>query len=570
MDDRLARLEAQVDWLAGQLDALDRRLQSLESAAAATPAAGATAGVPEVQQGPLAGPGLTDFAGVVSLVGRTLVVLAGAYLLRALTDSGTLDARLGVGLGMAYALSWLVMADRAGGRRRTTSAAFHGIAFVLIALPLLFEATARFGYLPPRWSAGGLAVFGAASLAVAARQRLRTFAWITTIGALVTAVGLMFLTAELGPFAIVLVLLGVGTLWCGYMFDWLLLRWPVAIVADFTVAVLSLRSISTGVADTPGTALVVLVLLLATYLGSFAARTLFLNRNVIPFEVVQSVAAIFVGLGGAAYVTRATGVGTIPVGLATILLGIGGYAVAITFVERRQGRRRNFYFYTSAALVFTIGGTSLTLTPSTLTLVLAGLALVGAVAGRRSGRTTFHSHAAVYAAAAALVCGLLAHAAHGLGLPVAPSAHQATPLMLAVLAVCLVCTWLLGPAATWQPAHAGARIPRLVVLVIALGGVMGTLADGLLPVEEGAPDRLGALATLRTALLAAAVLGLAWAGSTASFVEGAWLVYPLLVAIGVKFVLEDLRTSRPATLFLAFALYGVALIVGPRLRRRGG
>jgi len=33
------------------------------------------------------------------------------------------------------------------------------------------------------------------------------------------------------PFAIVLVLLGVGTLWCGYMFDWLLLRWPVAIVA---------------------------------------------------------------------------------------------------------------------------------------------------------------------------------------------------------------------------------------------------------------------------------------------------------------------------------------------------
>ncbi len=55
------------------------------------------------------------------------------------------------------------------------------------------------------------------------------------------------------------------------------------------------------------------------------------------------------------------------------------------------------------------------------------------------------------------------------------------------------------------------------------------------------------------------------------FVEGAWLVYPLLILTGLKFLVEDLRAGRPATLFVSFALYGLALIAGPWLcRRRGG
>jgi hypothetical protein len=55
-----------------------------------------------------------------------------------------------------------------------------------------------------------------------------------------------------------------------------------------------------------------------------------------------------------------------------------------------------------------------------------------------------------------------------------------------------------------------------------------------------------------------------------AFAEGAWLVYPLLALTGLKFVLEDFRVGRPGTLFLAFALYGLALIVAPRLARRAG
>ena len=78
---------------------------------------------------------------------------------------------------------------------------------------------------------------------------------------------------------------------------------------------------------------------------------------------------------------------------------------------------------------------------------------------------------------------------------------------------------------------------------------------------------LGALATLRTGVLAVAALLVAWASRQPRFREWTWLVYPLLVVIGLKMVAQDFKFSRPATLFIALALYGAALIVAPRLRR---
>jgi hypothetical protein len=78
----------------------------------------------------------------------------------------------------------------------------------------------------------------------------------------------------------------------------------------------------------------------------------------------------------------------------------------------------------------------------------------------------------------------------------------------------------------------------------------------------------GIIATLRTAALVVATLALAAAARSPRVPEAGWLVYPLLVVTGVKFLFEDFQASRPATLFLAFALYGAALILAPRLRRR--
>jgi len=557
------------DRLSGRLDAIERRLDRLESlmSVAAARAAAPHDAIPPVGDESPAGFAMPDVGAVVALIGRTLFVLAGAFLLRALTDSGRLDASLGVLLGLAFAVTWIVMADRAGARGRTASAPFHGLAFALIAFPLLFEATTRFHFLNASTAAAALGACTALALAVSWRRRLQGLAWVATIGGLATAAALALATAELGPFALFLVLLGVAALWLGYVLEWTLLRWPVALVANLAILILSLRAVTPAAADTPGMAFGAQILLLIAYLGSFAIRTLLLNRNIIPFEVTQSVAATIAGLGGAAYLTHVIGGGGLPLGVAMLALALGCYGAAAVFVERRQSRRRNYYFYTAAGLVFALSGVTLAMPSAAVGPVYAVFGLVAAWAGRLSKRVTYRAHGAAFLTAAVVATGLLPHVLYGLGLPVVPSG-RASIAMGSVLALCGVAMWGLGPDAAVTAPSPGRRVPRLIVLFLLLGGLLGVIASGILapPASPHAPTP-GLIATVRTALLVAAILALALAGRLWAFAEGTWLVYPLLVLTGLKFVLEDFRTGQPATLFVSFALYGLALIVGPRLSR---
>ena len=570
MQDRLSRIESQLQTITAQLGDLERRLAALEGRGPAEAGASVEPGAAATPVPDLATTARRlDAASALTFIGRTLVVLAGAYLLRALTDSGTLAPRVGVAVGMAYALTWIVMADREGARGRRGSAAFHGLAFALIGLPLLFEATLRFKFLSTTASAASLTAFAAVSLAAAWRQRMRGLAWIVTLGVLAITTVIMTLTGEVGPFAIGLVLLGVATLWFGYVLDWVTLRWPVALVTDLAVFALTLRAVNPHNVDTPATALAVQLLLLTLYLGSFATRTLFLNRDIIPFEIAQSVAALTVGLGGAAYLTVSTGVGATPLGLASLVLGLAAYAVAIVFVERRQRRRRNFHFYAAVALVFTMTGCALVLPVAPLALAWAACALVATAAGRSLNSLTLKSHAVVYAIAAAMVSQLLPHAAHGLGAPLAQP-WPAVPLSaVLVLVATAVCAWTLIAGGPGPHASRLSRTPGFLLLTLSVGGVMGVALAWTAPVIAGSsPDAPGIIATLRTAWLVVATLALARAARSPLILEAGWLVYPLLVVTGVKFLFEDFRASRPATLFVAFALYGAALILAPRLRKR--
>lgn len=69
-----------------------------------------------------------QISSTLPLLGRTLLILGGAFLLRAVTDLDRVPDSLGLALGFAYALLWLVAADRAArfeeGRLR---AAFYSI-----------------------------------------------------------------------------------------------------------------------------------------------------------------------------------------------------------------------------------------------------------------------------------------------------------------------------------------------------------------------------------------------------------------------------------------------------------
>lgn len=525
-------------------------------------AAAAQAGLPVSARGEQ-----TDLVGVLSLVGRTLMVFGGAYLLRALTESGRVPSGAGVVMGLAYALAWLAAADRAAGRARPLSGQFHGVAAVLIGLPLLWEASTRFGFLGAPASAAGLTALTGLAFGVAWHRRLHGLAGVATLGAIATGVALMGATGEVLPFATFLVVIGVATLWLGYECDWYWLRWVTAAAVNVVLLGLTSRALGAQPRERPEAVIGVLILMLAAYLVSFATRTLVRGRLVILFEVVQTVAALAVGLGGALAVARASGAGETALGAASIVIGVGCYAVAFAFVSRRQGLGANFYFYATLALVLTVVGCADLLAAPALAFTFALLAIVTTWLGHRLGRLALTLHGAVYAAGACIASGVLGGslvALTGTGISTWPASSLAAWAALAATIACLV---IPRPEQTEAPASLAAG-PRVVVALLAVVGSGGALVSLLAPAVAGSPPDVGILATLRTGVVAAAAVVLALSTRVPRVMELGWLLYPVLVVGGFKLLVDDFRHSQAATLFLALALYGAALVMAPRLVKR--
>ncbi|HXI28176.1 MAG TPA: hypothetical protein VNG89_07135, partial [Vicinamibacterales bacterium] len=369
------------------------------------------------------------------------------------------------------------------------------------------------------------------------------------------------------------IVVGIVTLWIGYTVDWIGLRWPVALTADVAVLALGIGATSRTPSSSPAAIVAVQLLLLGAYVVSVAIRTLVRGREVIPFEALQSTVALLVGFGGAIAVAQTTGMGIGLLVSSGIAGGVGCYAVAFAFIARRQGVRRNFYFYTSMGLVLVAGSTAIGLPyPAMWWAALAVLAArtaarrpTGAGSGQQvaaPGWLTLTVHAASYLAAAFLASGLVAASFRAL---VGPSIAQspAAPQSLVVFVAGCLC-WMILARSDPGLRSASARIPRAVIvllLAIAGGGWLAALV-----LSDG--TAAGNAATVRTIALAAIALALASLGRVARLREAAWLVYPTLAAGGLKLLAEDFAQSTAATLFVALAIYGGVLIAAPRLIRR--
>jgi hypothetical protein len=580
MSDANLSIESRIAELERIVHALEHRVAAIERVpagvapdivgAAAQELAGA-AGGPAVVPGPVTASadtslpqaGRSDLVSILSLLGRTCVVLGGAYLLRALTDAGTWPSGAGVAVGFAYAMVWLVAADRAGSSRRVLSATFFGAVATTIALPLLWEAVTRFGLIDGAAASVLLAAVILAVLAVSVRWRLHSLAWIGVLAGLTATLAFTAVTGAVVAFAVALIILGVATLWIGYMQDWILLRWPVAFLADVTVLVLATSTSANTLTYTPTVIIATALLLLIGYLASIVIRTLFRGREVVPFEIVQGSAALAVGFGGALYVAQATAFGRTTLVATGLVCGVACYAVAFTFIARRQGLRQNFYFYTSFGLVLVLAGTGLLLTGAPVLWAVLAVAAAGAVS--RVQRVVLSLHVAVYVIAAAFASGLLAWAGTvwvGSVAAVTPPPGAAV-LVLASLCAC----WGMPLKTGIRPWGWYARLPRLAIasaFTWAAAAGLAAVALGVLSGTGGVTDT-GVVATVRTVALAATAIALAMAARFDRFREAGWLLYPVLLLGAVKLIVEDLPRSRPATLFIALAFYGVALIAAPRM-----
>ncbi len=586
MDDDHSALNARVAQLAAQLQDVQRRLAELEARIAdeESPVAprdtvrGQAGGGPEIAGEGGAG---TESVGlalrVLTLLGRTFVILGGAYLLRALSDAEVVPAAVGAAAGLAYAAVWLIAADRAALRGDRLGAGFHGLTAALVTLPLVWEATARLGVLSTWVAAAALLFFAVAAMAVAGRRGLPEVAWAGVLGSAASALGLAIATHDPVPFTV----LGIGVLAATEVLAvrdcWLELLWLPALAADILVLHTTLLAARAGSAPeelvVPGAAAAVLLALalLGLSVAAASARTLMRHVPVGPFEVVQTAAALIIGAGGVVRVLAAHGVQAGPVGGLLLILGIGATAAAFAVLRARPESRGTVVFYATCGAALVVGGISMLLQGRVLAVVFAAGGVIVTVAARGPVRRILLSYVAVLLAAAAVVSGLLAGVTvRLLGTAGAPWPPLDGSALLAAAAT-FACFLFLAV----HPPTPGLRwwglLPRAAVATVAAWEVaglgVGALAWLAARVWAAGPAEVATIRTLAVVLVA---VGCAWAAARRGIRELGWLVYPLLAAGAAKLLLEDLRRGRPLTLFLSLALYGCALLAAPRLLRGRG
>jgi hypothetical protein len=578
MQDRIDRIET-------ELELIRKRLQRIEGHLALAHRPEADQATPsDVEPRPDTSPESAPqsvveprtIAHVLGLLGRTFLILCGAFLLRSLTDEGLLPLAVGIGLGLVYAGLWLFRADRSAAAHRSLSAVLTASAATLIGYPLVWEATTKFSLLTPSVAMATLALMTAVALLIAVRRDIEVMAWLVVAAALAADLAIMVSFRNWESGAVLAFLLGGASVWFAHTRGWIALRWPVAVVVDVVPLMIvsaAIRSGAIGVPEGPQLAVVfaLLALFLATYIGSFAVIALRQGHDVGSFEVFQSIACLAIALAGSTTAARHAGAAADLLAWTAIVCGIACYGVGFAFVDRQLGRGRSFYYYTSLAAILIIWGLVVLADDTAAALLLCGCGVAAALLGSRFDRITLRVHSAIFVAIASLVGDVPAHAAEAMFLPVSDAYRGLAAGPVVVAAAALICYVVVAaPGAT----EAASWRPRIPALVLALSGLLASATVVLLAAFElfsrTGPVDPGVVAALRTGVLSLSAIVLAGIGARRDLSELSWLVYPTLFATGAKLLLEDLRLGRPLTLFISFALFGVALIIAPRLLRRPG
>jgi hypothetical protein len=560
-------LESRLASLAEAVSRLETRVAALETSKGEVGALLSPA-LTEIPLPPAAASAaLPNSVRLMGLMGRTCLILGGATFIRALVDASTIHRGWGVALGLAYAITWALLADRA---KQPLDAGFHALASILIAYPLIMESTARFGVLTPGLAAFFLLAVTCLHGAVAWRRDLQPIIWTATFASLGSGLVLMSTQRTIEPFLAVFLVLGAGALWATQGGRWQGLRWPTALAANLGVLILtSLATWHGGPPEAyrgilPGLTMVFALALAVLYIGSFSLRMLQRRMVVKAFEVAQTVLVLLVGCGGALRVALASGSGTGLLGAGLSMAGAGCYAAAIPFAEDLEGTSANFHFFTFLALIFLLLGGPFVLPVPVFAPLAGALGLAVMVAGLRMERPILILQSSLFLLAASLASGLAAWTFRAFLSPTGPA--SSLPLTGILSLVCLSATVAIFVLRRPSAAITSRVRPVILILGAAAAGGLGALAIQVSTVASS--SRLldpGALAAVRTGVLSGLTLALAWCGRKFPALELRWLVYPMLIVTALKFLFEDLAVGRPLTLFIGFMCYGATLMLAPRL-----
>jgi hypothetical protein len=558
--------------LAARLETLERRVEALEhpsgaSIAEPTPSLRVLEPIPSPasQAGdPLS---IALAGGAFQVLGKAMLGIAGAYLLRAVAESTSLP-KLGVAaIAIAYAMFWLVAATRtpAGAWFASTT---YACTSALILAPLLWELTLRFNVLPTPAAAGVLGAFICAATALAWKRNLASVFWVVNTMAALVAVVLSIATHEVVPFTAVLLLMVLLSEYAVERGRGQGVQFLVAAAADIAIWALIFiySSPQSTRADYPvlGTAalLAPAFILFAIYGVSVTVKTALLRQKITAFETIQTTIAFLLAASSLLYFEP--GGGTIDLGVACLILSATGYAAVFALFDRVP-EKRNYRIFANWSAALLLAGCVLCLPPLWMAASLGVVSVVCTFLGARLSRMVLQFHGLAYLLAGAVASGLLAYTLNALAgtLPGAPS------MSVCLVSVCAILCYAAGKLCRgegWSQ-----RVLPYVSATLAIGAIVSLIVEGLMgllvPLSLSMNPGPHHVAFIRTFTICAGALALAFSGAHWRRTELTRIGYAALVLVAAKLVFEDLRHGHLEFIAASIFLFAVTLIVVPRITR---
>lgn len=554
-----------VEHLAQDVEALKLRVSALENPGRALPA---SISVPVSTALTAAEPvsAIRD-SGTFSVLGKAMLGIAGAYLLRALAESTALPRLPVIAVAVIYAFLWLVPAVRVPARAWFASLAW-ACTSALILVPMLWELTLRFHTLPSAVSAASLATFVIVASALAWNRHFALVSWVADAAGAAAALVLGIATHDLVPFIAALLLMSAAGEFAAARDRTLSVRPLIAMAAD--LAIFALIWIYANTSGSPegypavGTALLLAFgpALLLIYAASASFQTIILRRRISFFETAQVFVAALLSLWSV--LALAPGHGRFVLGVLCLLASAAGYAVTFSWFSRVH-LDRDYHVYGTGSLALLLAGCFLCLPPGWLPLCLGIAAVASILVGASRPGLTLQFHGLALLAASALASGLLSYIARAMAgaFPGAPG------LIVAATGACtLICYATVARSRESTPP---VLFLQLLFAALAVGFTTALLVWTLAWLTAAAiAPQAEHFAVIRTMVACAAALALAWGGSRWLRRELVWLAWVALGWIVLKLLLEDLRHGHLGFTAASIFLYAVTLLLVPRLLRSKG
>jgi hypothetical protein len=499
-------------------------------------------------------------------LGRAMLGIAGAYVLRAVAEAGVMPKLAISAVATVYAFGWLVWAGR--NPPLPSSLRFvYASTSALILVPLLWENTLHFHVFSPIVSAGILAAFATLSTALDLRSTASHISWITLGAVAFTSATLGFATHDPLPFILSLLVALVAIDFGGAFAFMQPARPLVALVTDLSIwgLIFIYAGPETARAEYPVIPVLPLIapacMLFLIEGTSVAVTAIVRNESVGIFKAVQAVLAFLLAMWSV--LAFASSKGGLIAGLGCLGLSAAVYATEYLRLRSRADQR-NFQIFGIWAAGLLVTGAMLALPREYAAICLAVGGLVAYWSAARLNSQMLEFQGAVYFLTAALTAGLPQYVFGAL----AGTVPARAVLGVSIVLVCSALVEIVSRDArksSWRQ-----TILHCIPLLLALCTLCAALVHGVVYVSgHRFPVNAHHLAFIRTLVISGVSLCMAFAGSRPSHAAMKHLAYGALAFLAAKLLFEDLRHGHMEFAAASIFIFALTLIAVPRLIRAG-